>query len=162
MFYNLLKVLDKKVSFLTVSAKSYYQNYDPISMQLTALTLIRNTELVAELQDKTFLTAQEQIKYNNLLKLKCQNSIKIKEELILLLKKCHKAIPNEELLIVELLLNDTFIDIEINSHKITKKLSHHILTTTNRLVEMYWDSRGIQTYLAQCSSPIDHFLCVRF
>lgn len=161
MFYNLLKLLDEKLNFLTVSAKSPCQNYDPISIQLTALTLIRNTELVTELQGRTYLTVSEQRSYSHLLKAKCENTIKIKAELILLLKQFYKGLPNEELLIVESLFNDTFNDIEINSHKIDKKLSQHILTTTNRLVEIYWNSKGVKTYLAKCSAPIDHVLCVR-
>ena len=161
MFYNLLKIMDKKINFLTVSAKNHYQNYDPIAMQLAALTLIRNTELVTELQNKTYLTALEQVKYNNLLKIKCENSIKIKTELTLLLKQFHKTLPKEKFLNAESFLHDTFTDIENNSHKIDNKCSQYIFTTTNRLVEMYWNSQGVETYFAQCSSPIDHVLCVR-
>jgi hypothetical protein len=104
MFYKLLNILDKKISFVTVSAKSSCSNYDPNSMQLAALTLIRNSDLTSKLQSKRFLTSVEQNKYNDLLCLKLESCVKIKRELVQLLKHFNNEISSEPSLNVDLLI----------------------------------------------------------
>ncbi len=161
MFYKLLNILDKKISFITVSAKTNYKSYDPLSMQLAVLTMIRSTDSIKELQNKAYLTAEEQKNYIQLLNEKLDNCKKIKHEFVLLWKHLNSALPREQVVSVDELLSETFIDAELNSHLIDRKLSRQLLSVVNKLVEIYWQSKGVKTYFAKCSSPINHSLCIR-
>jgi len=162
MFYKLLNMLDKKVSFVTVSAKSTFKTYDPLSMQLAVLTMIRNTDLISELQHKPYLTINEQNHYTQLLETKLDNCYKINLEFVLLLNLLRQDLPQKDLMSVDALLAETFINAELNCHQMDKELSRSLLLTVNKLVEIYWRSRGVKTYFAKCNAPIDQSLCIRY
>lgn len=161
MFYNLLNMLDKKFNFVTVSAKSACETYDPLPIQLAVITMVRNTDLIIDLQHKSYLTTNEQLHYSQLLSVKLDNCEKIKNEFLMLWKHLNIELTKEKKLSVDSLLNDTFINIELNSHQIDKKLSRHLLSVVNNLVAMYWCSQGVKTYIAQCLPPINYNLCLR-
>ena len=79
MIYELIKKLDNKMHFSTVSAHCDIpcKIYDPITAQIATLTMIRMVDLLVELQNKAKLTTEEQVALNFSLRKKSQ---KIEEE----------------------------------------------------------------------------------
>lgn len=154
-------MLDKKFNFVSVCAKSAYKTYDPLSIQIAVISMIRNTDLIIDLQHKSYLTTNEQLHYSQLLSVKLDNCQTINNEFLMLWKQLTSELTKEKMLSVDSLLNETFIEIELNRYQMDKKLSSHLLSSVNNLVGIYWCSQGVKTYMAQCSLPINYSLCLR-
>lgn len=84
MFYKLAKSLDKKLDFPTVSAHCDFpcKIYDPISAQISVLTMIRMVDLIEELQQSS--VEKDANYFNTMIRLvnqKEEHGIKVKEEI---------------------------------------------------------------------------------
>lgn len=167
MFYKLLNMLDEKMHFVTVAAKekgyvsvSDDTRYDLLTMQLTALTLLRNVDLLDELYRKKNLNIEEQKQLIKLLEQKLHCNNKVKDDALMLWNYFINLPSQSDLTEAHSLLKDILINIELIIHDNDKHISLNILSTVNKITTMYWKSRGIKPGLHQCAFPLSYFISV--
>jgi len=168
MFYKLLNILDKKKPFVTVSAKetkyistSISNSYEPLAMQLSTLTLLRNFDLLNKLYGKCFLSIDEQQQLITLLEQKLYCSNKVKDEVLMLWKYFSNLSLHRDATKAHRLLKDILMNMELVVHHNDNNILLHLLSMVNKITVMYWKSRGIKTRLIQCAPPLSYSICVR-
>lgn len=167
MFYKLLNILDEKMHFVTVAAKekgyisvSDSARYDPLTMQLTALTLLRNVDLLDKLYRKKNLNIEEQKQLIKLLEQKLHCSNKVKDDALMLWNYFVNLPSQSDSTEAHSLLKDILMNIELIIHDNDKHISLNILSTVNKITTMYWKSRGIKPSFHKCAFPLSYFISV--
>lgn len=155
MLYDLLNVLDKKLSFETASAHCDIpcKIYDPISAQLAVLTMIRMVDLLRELEQQGDLSFSQQATFNRLVAEKEAHGNKVKEEVRVIWGDYFKqpqidAHPGVHQLVHEIMLATSFAKQHIDRDATVK-----LLDKVNQFAEMFWQTKNVATFQATCPYP---------
>ena len=155
MFYNIIAKLDHVFDFEEVSAHCDIpcKIYDPISAQIAVLTMIRMVDLLLEYSTVSDLSLNQQATINRLVTEKENHGSLVKHE-------------------IRVIWGDYFKEPQLSAYPELHELSHEIMllassakqhvdrTTTlklldrvNHFTEIFWKTKGVETYTATCPYP---------
>jgi len=162
MLYNMIAKLDKFFEFERVSAHCDIpcKIYDPITIQIAVLSMLRMVELIDELKSQKSLSLEQQATLARLSAEKEKQGIKVKEETRIIWGDYFKQPQITQ-----------FPEIHELTHNIMLKTSHakqnidfsstlELLVLVNRFAEIFWQSKNIATY--EANSPYPPFQSVTY
>ncbi|WP_042145793.1 MULTISPECIES: superoxide dismutase, Ni [unclassified Pseudoalteromonas] len=155
MLFNLVNKLDQKFSFSTASAHCDIpcKIYDPISAQIAVLTMIRMVDLLNELNEKTDLTANDQAQFSRLLNQKEDHGNKVKEEVRIIWGDYIKQPQLEKFPELHELTHSIMLASSKAKQHIDKDATLDLLNKVNRFAEIFWITKGVETFTAVCPYP---------
>lgn len=155
MLYEILNYIDKKLPFEEASAHCDIpcKIYDPMSAQLAVLTMIRMVDLLQELPEPSKMTAGQFATFNRLVGEKETHGQKLKDEIRVIWGDYFKqpqfdAFPNIHELTHEIMLKTSFA-----KQHIDKDATLALLAKVNEFARIFWESKGVATYVATCPYP---------
>ncbi len=155
MIFKLLNKLDNKHPFALASAHCDIpcKIYDPITAQLAVLTMIRMVDLLDELKSSDSLTFEQQATFNRLVSEKESHGKKVKEEIRIIwgdyIKKPQlDAYPELHTLTHEIMLACSYA-----KQHIDRKATLVLLEKVNQFATIFWQSKGIAVFQANCPYP---------
>jgi len=155
MLFNLVNKLDKKFNFSTASAHCDIpcKIYDPISAQIAVLTMIRMVDLLNEINDKSDLTANDQAQFSRLLNQKEDHGNKVKEEIRIIWGDYIKQPQLEKFPELHELTHSIMLATSKAKQHIDKDATLDLLNKVNRFAEIFWITKGVETFTAVCPYP---------
>jgi len=155
MLFNLVNKLDKKFNFSTASAHCDIpcKIYDPISAQIAVLTMIRMVDLLNEINDKSDLTANDQAQFSRLLNQKEEHGNKVKEEIRIIWGDYIKQPQLEKFPELHELTHSIMLATSKAKQHIDKDATLDLLNKVNRFAEIFWITKGVETFTAVCPYP---------
>ena len=158
MLHTMMKYLDKKNTFKTVSAHCDIpcKIYDPSAAQIAALTIIRMVDLINELQESKkagVIDITSQSELQRLIAQKEEHGIKVKQEITTIWGDYIKAPQLEAFPELHELSHSIMLLSSKAKQTIDKEASLNLLEKVNRFAEIFWESKGIKTYTATCPYP---------
>jgi len=155
MLYNIIAKLDEKLHFSTVSAHCDIpcKIYDPIVAQLAVLTIIRMVDLIDELKEKPTLTLADQAQFQRLINQKEEHGLKVKNEINVIWGDYIKAPQLAQFPELHELVHNIMLASSKAKQHIDKEASLALLVLVNRFAEIFWTTKGIETYMATCPYP---------
>lgn len=155
MLYRLLSVLDAKKSFSRVSAHCDIpcKIYDPISAQISVLTMVRMVDLLDELVEKDTLSANEQAQFSRLVAQKEEHGFKVKEEIRVIWGDYIKQPQLEKFPELHELTHSIMLAASKAKQHIDKAATLDLLAKVNRFAEIFWTTKGIDVFTAICPYP---------
>ena len=155
MLYNIIAKLDEKLHFSTVSAHCDIpcKIYDPIVAQIAVLTIIRMVDLLDELKAKPSLTFDEQAQFSRLVAQKEEHGLKVKAEINVIWGDYIKEPQLKKFPELHELVHNIMLATSKAKQQIDKEASLTLLTLVNRFAEIFWITKGIDTFVATCPYP---------
>ncbi len=155
MIYQVLKTLDSKNPFDEASAHCDIpcKIYDPISAQLSVLTMIRMVDLLLELKEKSALTLEQQATFTRLVNEKEEHGKKLKDDIRVIwgdyIKEPQlKLHPELHVLTHEIMLATSFA-----KQHIDREATVALLEKVNKFAEIFWQTKGVNVFRANCPYP---------
>jgi len=155
MLYDLIEKLDKKINFATVAAHCDIpcKIYDPISAQLAVLTMIRLVDLLTELDVKNEPNIDEQAQFSRLVSEKELHGRKVKEEITIIWGDYIKAPQLDQFPELHRLVHNIMMEASKAKQHIDRKIALSLLEKVNRFAEIFWQTKGQETFIAKCPYP---------
>ena len=155
MLYELLNKLDAKFSFSTVSAHCDIpcKIYDPITAQISVLTMIRMVDLLDELKDKDVLSANDHAQFSRLVAEKEIHGKKVKDEITVIWGDFIKEPQLTKFPELHELVHSIMLAASAAKQHIDKEVTLALLTKVNTFAEIFWQCKGYETYNAVCPYP---------
>ncbi len=155
MLFRLLQKIDKKRPFIRASAHCDIpcKIYDPITAQLAVLTMIRMVDLLDELSKKTNLSANDQAQFTRLVAEKEKHGHKVKDEITIIWGDYIKRPQLEQFPELHELSHSIMLAASKAKQHIDRDVTLELLLKVNRFAEIFWKSKGFDTYQASCPYP---------
>lgn len=155
MIYKILNKLDCKTPFDQVSAHCDIpcKIYDPISAQLSVLTMIRMIDLLDELNGSKVLTFEQQATFNRLVSEKEVHGTKVKEEIRIIWGDYFKQPQLEIYPEIHQLAHEIMLVASFTKQHIKRDQTLVLLDKVNQFSEIFWRSKGISVYRAKSPYP---------
>jgi nickel superoxide dismutase len=155
MLYRLLSALDAKKSFSRVSAHCDIpcKIYDPSAAQIAVLTMIRMVDLLEELAEKDELSANEQAQFSRLVAQKEEHGFKVKEDVRVIWGDYIKQPQLEKFPELHELTHSIMLAASKAKQHIDKDATLDLLAKVNRFAEIFWLTKGVDTFTATCPYP---------
>lgn len=155
MLFKLLEKVDNKKSFQTVSAHCDIpcKIYDPISAQLAVLTMIRMVDLLTELDSKAELSLNDKAQFSRLISEKENHGHKVKNEIRVIWGDYIKQPQLDEFPEIHELVHNIMLTASAAKQHIDKEITLKLLTLVNRFAEIFWTTKGVDTYTAVSPYP---------
>lgn len=156
MLYKIIKSLDKKQAFPLASAHCDIpcKIYDPITAQISVLTMIRMVDLIEELdqlgidQDTNYFST-----LTRLINQKEEHGTKLKQEVHIIWGDYMKKSQLEVFPELHELVHSIMLKTSHCKQKIDKKMTVELLALVNQFAHIFWQSKGITTFKAVCPYP---------
>jgi nickel superoxide dismutase len=155
MLYRLLSALDAKKSFPQLSAHCDIpcKIYDPSSAQIAVLTMVRMVDLLDELAAKEALSANDQAQFSRLVAQKEEHGFKVKEEIRVIWGDYIKQPQLDKFPELHELTHSIMLAASKAKQHIDKPATLELLEKVNRFSEIFWASKGVETFTATCPYP---------
>lgn len=155
MLFSLLKKIDRRVAVKTVSAHCDIpcKIYDPISAQLAVLTMIRLVDLLDELAHKDKLTIKEQAQFVRLVSEKEEHGLKLKREITIIWGDYFKQPQLDQFPEIHQLTHQIMLAASAAKQHVDRELTLELLVKVNRFAEIFWTTKGVETYQANSPYP---------
>ena len=155
MLFNLVNKLDQKFNFSSASAHCDIpcKIYDPISAQIAELTMIRMVDSLYEINEKTDLTAYDQAQFIRLLNQKEEHGNKVKEEIRVIWGDYIKKPQLDKFPELHELTHSIMLATSKAKQHIDKDATLDLLNKVNRFAEIFWITKGVETFTAVCPYP---------
>lgn len=155
MLKQLFSHLDQSFGIQTVSAHCDIpcKIYDPISAQLAALSVIRFSDLIAELSAKGELSVADQAQLGRLVSEKEIHAAKVKEEVRVIWGDYFKAPQFEKFPNTNELVHKIMLQASKCKQNIEPENGHELLTLVNEFAASFWATKGVETFTATCPYP---------
>lgn len=155
MFYNIIAKLDHVFDFEEVSAHCDIpcKIYDPISIQLAVLSMIRMVELINELPSDTQLSIEQTATLARLNTEKEKQGRIVKDEVRIIWGDYFKQPQFEKFPEIHQLTHDIMLKTSAAKQKINMELTVELLVLVNRFADVFWQSKGVATHNAECPYP---------
>jgi len=155
MLYRLIEKLDHKIHFGTAAAHCDIpcKIYDPISAQIAVLTMIRLVDLLNDLAEKMPLNLDQQAQFLRLVAQKELHGSKVKEEISVIWGDYIKEPQLENYPELHRLVHNIMMESSKAKQSVDKEITLSLLTKVNRFAEIFWQSKGQLTFVAQCPYP---------
>jgi len=153
MLFNLLEKLttDRSITSLSAHCDIPCKIYDPMSAQIAVLTMIRLVDLLDELDQKEQLTVKEQAQFIRLVNEKEEHGIKVKREVTIIWGDYFKQPQFEKFPEIHQLTHSIMLAASAAKQHIDRDITVELLNKVNRFAEVFWATKGIETY--QATSP---------
>ena len=155
MLHKLLSGFDKRFTFKTSQAHCDIpcKIYDPIEIQVAVLTIIRTTDLLMELNDKESKTPNDEAQFSRLVAQKEEHGIKVKESVRVIWGDYFKTPQLEKFPETHELVHKIMLTTSKAKQNIDREVSLELLSLVNRFAEIFWDTKGVNVYKANCPYP---------
>jgi nickel superoxide dismutase len=153
--YHLLRKLDHKVKLATVAAHWDIpcKIYEPISAQIAVLTMIRLVVLLNVLQEKSPFNLEENVQFIRLDAQKELHGSIVKEEIAVIWGDYIKDPQLEKYPELYRLVHNIIMESSKAKQNVDKALTLSLLAKVNRFADIFWQSKGQATFVAQCPYP---------
>ena len=155
MIYKILRLLDKIKPIESVSAHCDIpcKIYDPITSQLAVLTMIRLVDLIEEIEKKDSLSLADHAQVSRLIAQKEEHGHKVKDEIRIIWGDYIKEPQLEKYPELHNLVHSIMLQSSKVKQNIDKNAALELLEKVNRFAEIFWDSKGIDTFKAKSPYP---------
>jgi nickel superoxide dismutase len=155
MFYNIIAKLDTVFDFEQVSAHCDIpcKIYDPITIQIAVLSMIRMVELIDELAANKELSIEQTATLARLSAEKEKQGRLVKEEVRVIWGDYFKQPQFDKFPEIHQLTHDIMLKTSAAKQKVNMQLSLDLLVLVNRFADIFWQSKEITTFDAQCPYP---------
>nr|WP_086937360.1 superoxide dismutase, Ni [Thaumasiovibrio occultus] len=155
MLHKLVSQLDRIVTLPTASAHCDIpcKIYDPISAQLSALTIIRMCDLIAELDGKESLTLAQQAQLGRLVAQKEQHGLELKQQVTVIWGDYFKQPQFDQIAGVHELVHSIMLQASKAKQHLDRDYALELLELVNQFAEAFWTTKGVATYRAVCPYP---------
>ena len=155
MIYKILRLLDKIKPIEHVSAHCDIpcKIYDPIISQLAVLTMIRLVDLIEEIEKKDSLSLADHAQVSRLIAQKEEHGHKVKDEIRIIWGDYIKEPQLEKYPELHNLVHSIMLQSSKVKQNIDKNAALELLEKVNRFAEIFWDSKGIDTFKAKSPYP---------
>ncbi|NRA23159.1 MAG: superoxide dismutase, Ni [Oleispira sp.] len=155
MLYRLLSAVDAKKSFSRVSAHCDIpcKIYDPSGAQIAVLTMIRMVDLLEELTAKGELSGNDQAQFSRLVAQKEEHGFKVKEDIRVIWGDYIKQPQLEKFPELHELTHSIMLAASKAKQHIDKDATLDLLAKVNRFAEIFWATKGVDTFSATCPYP---------
>ncbi|MFT5294795.1 MAG: nickel superoxide dismutase [Colwellia sp.] len=155
MMYHLLRKLDHKVKFSTAAAHCDIpcKIYDPISAQIAVLTMIRLVDLLNDLQEKLPFNLEDNVQFIRLVAQKELHGSIVKEEISVIWGDYIKEPQLEKYPELHRLVHNIMMETSKAKQNVDKAITLSLLAKVNRFADIFWQSKGQSTFVAQCPYP---------
>lgn len=155
MLYRLLSAVDAKKSFSRVSAHCDIpcKIYDPSGAQIAVLTMIRMVDLLEELTEKGELSGNDQAQFSRLVAQKEEHGFKVKEDIRVIWGDYIKQPQLEKFPELHELTHSIMLAASKAKQHIDKDATLDLLAKVNRFAEIFWATKGVDTFSATCPYP---------
>ncbi|MCU4677638.1 superoxide dismutase, Ni [Catenovulum sp. 2E275] len=155
MLHSLLNKIDKVANFGSVSAHCDIpcKIYDPITAQISVLTMIRMVDLLEELNEKETLNFNQQAQFSRLVAQKEEHGNKVKEEIRIIWGDYIKQPQLDQFPELHELTHSIMLQTSKAKQNIDKDATLELLNKVNRFADIFWQSKGVATYSATCPYP---------
>jgi len=154
MIHQITKKLDSVLNFKSVSAHCDVPCgiYDPSTMQVAALSVIRFIDQINELDGKE-LTLADQAKLVRLVAEKETHAEKVKQEVRIMWGDYFKAAQFEACPGTSELVHNIMLTGSKCKQGIDRAAGEELLTLVNSFAESFWKTKGVETFTATCPYP---------
>ncbi len=151
MIHQFTQALDSLLSIKSVSAHCDVPCgiYDPSTMQLAALSVIRFIDQINELDGKE-LTLADQAKLARLVAEKESHAEKVKQEVRVMWGDYFKAPQFEACPGTHELVHNIMLTGSKCKQGIDRAAGEELLTLVNEFANSFWKTKGVETYTATC------------
>ncbi|WP_076409235.1 superoxide dismutase, Ni [Shewanella sp. UCD-KL12] len=155
MLYKLLNKFDSKKPLQRASAHCDIpcKIYDPITAQLAVLTMIRMVDLLEELNQKPSLSSNEQANFIRLVTEKEKHGHKVKDEVTVIWGDYIKQPQLTQYPELHELTHEIMLSASKAKQHIDRDAAIALLQKVNRFAEIFWATKGVDTYQATCPYP---------
>ena len=155
MIFDLLAKLDAKKPFEEVSAHCDIpcKIYDPMPAQLAVLTMIRMVDLLEELKEKAPLSLDQQATFNRLVAEKEEHGKKVKDEVQIIWGDYIKQPQLDNNPQLHELTHSIMLAASFAKQHIDRDATVRLLDKVNQFADIFWQTKGVATYLATCPYP---------
>ncbi|GHA42578.1 superoxide dismutase, Ni [Photobacterium aphoticum] len=160
MLHKLLTAFDRQHPLPTVSAHCDIpcKIYDPISAQLSVLTMIRLCDLIDELATKPALTIQDQAQLARLVAQKEQHGIELKQQVTVIWGDYFKQPQFDQVAGVHDLVHRIMLQASKTKQHVVRAHALELLELVNQFAEAFWLTKGVKTFRAQCPYPTEQIV----
>ena len=151
MIHQFTQALDSVLNIKSVSAHCDVPCgiYDPSTMQLAALSVIRFMDQINELDGKE-LTLADQAKLSRLVTEKESHAEKVKQEVRVMWGDYFKAPQFEACPGTHELVHNIMLTGSKCKQGIDRAAGEELLTLVNEFANSFWKTKGVETYTATC------------
>ena len=155
MLHKILDYINQKsyISEIQAHCDIPCKIYDPLEAQIAVLTIIRTTDLINELIEKGLEDPNDNAQFNRLVTQKEEHGIKVKELVRVIWGDYFKQPQIEKFPEIHELVHNIMLTSSKAKQKIDKEASLELLTLVNRFAQIFWETKGVQTYIATCPYP---------
>lgn len=155
MLYKILDYINHKdfISELQAHCDIPCKIYEPLEAQVAVLTIIRTTDLINELIEKGLDDPNDNAQFSRLVIQKEEHGIKVKELVRVIWGDYFKQPQIEKFPEIHELVHKIMLTSSKAKQKIDKTASLELLSYINRFAEIFWETKGVKTYLAICPYP---------
>ncbi len=155
MIHTLLNRLDQYVKFSHASAHCDIpcKIYDPAPAQISALTVIRMVDMIAELGEKGDLSLADQAQLSRLVAQKEEHALKVKEEVRIIWGDYFKQPQFDQVAGMHELVHNIMMQGSKCKQSIDRGMAEELLKLVNQFAEAFWQTKGVATYTATCPYP---------
>lgn len=155
MIHSLLTRLDRHFSFDTASAHCDIpcKIYDPVVAQISALTVIRMMDMIAEIGEKKELTLADHAQLSRLVAEKESHAIRVKEEIRIIWGDYFKQPQFEKVPDAHELVHSIMLKASACKQHIGRDTGLELLNLVNQFAEAFWLTKEIATYTATSPYP---------
>lgn len=156
MIHNIIKMLDKNLTIPSVSAHCDIpcKIYDPAVAQISALTIIRMTDLIEGLEG---IGSSKPIEYFSTLQrfvlVKEEHGRQLKEEIRVIWGDYFKQPQLEAFPEIHELTHSIMLLASKAKQEVDKEASLDLLDKVNQFAEIFWSTKSVDTYRANCPYP---------
>lgn len=156
MIHNIIKTLDKHLAIPTVSAHCDIpcKIYDPAVAQISALTIIRMTDLIMGCES---LGADKTVDYFSTLQrfvlVKEEHGRQLKEEIRVIWGDYFKQPQLEAFPEIHELTHSIMLLASKAKQEVDREASLELLEKVNRFAEIFWSTKSVEIYRAVCPYP---------
>jgi len=155
MLYKLITTLDKYFEFEQVSAHCDIpcKIYDPITIQIAVLSMLRMVELINEFKSVEDLSLEQHATISRLNAEKEKQGDIVKHEIRIIWGDYFKEPQIIQFPEIHQLSHSIMIKASLVKQKIDFALTLELLSLTNRFAEVFWQSKNIKTFDSNCPYP---------
>ncbi len=155
MIYNLLNFIDKLRPFKKASAHCDIpcKIYDPITSQISVLTMIRLVDLIEGIEKKETLSINDHSQLSRLISQKEEHGHKVKDEIRVIWGDYIKEPQLEKYPELHELTHSIMLAASKAKQNIDKSATIDLLDKVNRFTEIFWESKNVKTFKAVSPYP---------
>lgn len=155
MLHKILDYINQKsyISKIQAHCDIPCKIYDPLEAQIAVLTIIRTTDLINELIEKGLEDPNDNAQFNRLITQKEEHGIKVKDLVRVIWGDYFKQPQIEKFPEIHELVHNIMLTSSKAKQKIDKEASLELLTLVNRFAQIFWETKGVNTYTANCPYP---------